>query len=271
MRANTPISLNEKKTIMLEILEEIDQFCRGNHLTYFLVGGTLLGAIRHKGYIPWDDDIDIGLPRDDYNKLIHSFSSSSGNVRIINVDNYDHYRWPNAKAIDTRTKLIEMGDEKSAIGVFIDVFPFDGVEGNYETVKKQVLRSSKWKYILALKRLKFDPQRAITKNLLIYIGRVFKMIPDYYLIKRINSIEKRSKPFSKCTYICNFNGAWGIREITKAYNFVETIDAEFEGRTYKIPNGYDDYLKTVYGDYLKLPPVEKQITHHNSVAYWRER
>lgn len=270
MGTNTPISLTEKKLLMLEMLDEIDQFCRENQLTYFLVGGTLLGAIRHKGYIPWDDDIDIGLPRDDYNKLIHSFISPSGNVKIINVDNYDHYRWPSAKAIDTRTKLIELGDEKSAIGVFIDIFPFDGVKGNYETIKKQALRSSKWQYLLALKRLKIDPRRSIAKNLIIVIGRVTKVFPDYYLINKINSIENISKPFSECEYICNFSGAWGIREITKASNFIETIDAEFEGKTYKIPIGYDDYLKTVYGDYMKLPPVEKRVTHHSSEAYWRK-
>ncbi len=268
---NRQISLPEKKLIMLKMLDELDHFCKENQLTYFLVGGTLLGAVRHKGYIPWDDDIDIGLPREDYKKLIRTFSSKSGNVKIIDVDNHDHYRWPSAKAIDIRTELIEQGDTKSVIGVFIDIFPFDGIVGEYETIKKEVTKISTWQHILVLKHLRFDSRRSRIKNLLILLGRIFYLFPDRFLIKRINQMEKRSVPFEKCQYICNFNGAWGIREITKSSSFLKTIEAEFEGNSYSIPIGYDDYLRTVYGDYMELPPVEKRKTHHSSDAYWREK
>lgn len=264
------ISLSEKKLIMLEMLDEIDRFCRENNLTYFLVGGTLLGAIRHKGYIPWDDDIDIGLPREDYNKLIKYFVSLSGNVDIINVYNYHRYRWANTKAVDNRTKLIESDDEKSAIGVFIDIFPFDGIRGDFCRVKNEVVKLSAWKHLLVLKHLKINHRRSKLKNLLIIIGKVIGIIPDKWIIKKIDSIEKKSQPFLDCEYICNFYGAWGIREITKASNFIYTTDADFEGRKYKIPLGYDDYLKTVYGDYMELPPEEKRITHHQSQSYWRK-
>lgn len=263
------ISLKEKKSIMLHMMDEIDAFCRENELKYFLVGGTLLGAIRHKGYIPWDDDIDIGMPREDFNIFINSFASKSGNVKVINYQNYNHYIWPSAKVIDNRTKLIELGNTKSSIGVFIDVFPFDGVIGTYEDLIADVKSVSLWKNMLELKYLRIDPKRSIIKNIVVTLGKVLKIVPDKWLIKKINSIEKKSVPFSNCDYVCNFNGAWGTREITKSINFLETIDGDFEGRKYCIPVGYDDYLKTVYGDYMKLPPKEQQVTHHSSEAYWR--
>lgn len=265
------ISLSEKKLIMLEMMDEIDYFCSKHNLTYFLIGGTLLGAIRHNGYIPWDDDIDIGLPRNDYNKLIKTFASLSGNIEIIKADNFHRYRWPNAKAIHTKTKLVELDNEKTAIGVFIDIFPIDGICGNYKYIKKKVIQKTFWQNLLALKYLKIDRHRSKMKNFVVIVCKTLKIIPDKWLIKMINSTEKKSVPFSDCEYICNFCGAWGIREITKASNFLQTIDANFEGRIYKIPIGYDDYLRTVYGNYMELPPAEKRVTHHQSKSYWRKQ
>lgn len=264
------VLINEKKQLMLSIMDEIDDFCRINHLTYFLVGGTLLGAVRHQGFIPWDDDMDIGLPRRDYQVLISNFKSESGNVQINDYHSSKHYKWASAKAYDKRTILIELGDEVNTTGVFVDVFPFDAIQGNKKIAMKETKKKKLWKDVLALKHLKIDKRRSILKNIIIIFGKLLYVIPDRYIIQKINSSEKCPIDFKDCAYVCNFTGAWGIRELTSSKNFLSTIDADFEGRKYKIPVGYDDYLKTVYGDYMTPPPKEKQVSHHSSVAYWKE-
>lgn len=269
--SNQEITIEEKKQIMLSIMDEIDEFCRSRGIEYFLVGGTLLGAIRHKGFIPWDDDMDIGLPRKDYQKLIESFHSKSGNVQIYDYKSATSYKWASAKAIDNRTVLIEIGDEKNKTGVFIDVFPFDGIAGDRAMAEKKVKRIKIIKDLLTLKHLRIEGDRSLFKNFLVLLGKLLLVIPDRFFIARINASEKEPLDFENCQYVCNFTGAWGMRELTESNNFRLTIDTEFEGRKYKIPIGYDDYLKTVYGNYMTPPPKEKQVSHHSSVAYWKEK
>ncbi|MDY6309086.1 MAG: LicD family protein, partial [Oribacterium sp.] len=112
------------RPIQLQIMDELDAFCRAHEIPYTLLGGTLIGAIRHKGYIPWDDDIDICLFRPDYDRLLREFQSESGHVELWTPDRTPNYLHPYCKAVDTRTVLIE-ADKKHAIGVNVDVFPLD--------------------------------------------------------------------------------------------------------------------------------------------------
>ena len=264
------ISETEKKQVMLEIMDEIHDFCMSSNIPYYLVGGTLLGAVRHNGFIPWDDDMDIGLLRKDYDYLLKNFKSKSGNIKILHHKNMEHYIWPSAKAIHKNTSLIELGRQKSEIGVFIDIFPFDYIDADdFDKAKKIVKKSNHWKNLLTLKYLRIDRNRSFAKNILVMIGKVLYIIPDGFLIKKVNSYGKRNYSGSE-NYVCNFTGAWGLREIAKASDFAETVTGQFEGRNYLLPGGFDDYLRTVYGDYMTLPPVEKRVTHHSNIAYWKE-
>lgn len=264
------ISEAEKKQVILEIMDELHDFCVKNNISYYLVGGTLLGAVRHHGFIPWDDDMDIGLLRKDYDYLLENFKSKTGKIKIIHYKNMNHYTWPSAKAIHNNTILIESGREKSKIGIFVDIFPFDFIdEEDYEKAKGIVKKSNRRKNMLTLKHLHIDCHRSLAKNILIVIGKILYIIPDSYLIKKINSYGKQNYTgFEK--YICNFSGAWGLRELAKASDFKKTIPARFEGREYLIPDGFEDYLKTVYGDYMTPPPVEKRVTHHSNKAFWKD-
>ena len=211
------------------------------------------------------------MPRKDYEKLIKDFQSVTGNVRIICEQNTEHYIWPNAKAIDKRTIVIEANDPKRAIGVFVDVFPFDGIKGNRDEATKTVLRSLRWKNALTLKHLKTDSQRNILKNLAVVFSKVLYLIPDHVFIRKINRLRDKPDEFADCDYVCNLTGAWGLRELSKSEDFFDYTEAEFEGKKYKVPHGYDDYLTTVYGDYMKLPPEEKRVSHHDNAAYWRKQ
>ena len=264
------INDSELKLIMLSILNEIDDFCRNNNLTYFLVGGSLLGAIRHKGFIPWDDDIDIGLPRKDYEVFLQKFRSTSGNVEIRSPYNQKHFIWPSSKAIDNRTVSIELGNIKSAIGVYVDVFPFDYIPGTYEQAKNTVIHIKKWKDALTLKHLLLDKNRSVLKNLVVIFGKGLYLVPDCVFIEEINKLRLNKNNEDTCDYICNLCGAWGIRELTKAAFFSETLDISFEGHIFRAPIGYHEYLTTVYGDYMTPPPPEKQVSTHSSISYWKE-
>lgn len=262
------ITLAEKKRLLLDMLSEIHEFCEKNAITYFLVGGTLLGAVRHDGFIPWDDDIDIGMPREDYTKFISTFQSKYADV--WNWTNKDNYVWPAAKVINKETVLIENGNKKNAIGVFIDVFPFDKVSGNYvEAVSKQK-RIAVWKNAIELKYLAFDKKRPLHKNIIVGLGKMLFLVPDSFVLKNIERLSIKDN-CKKCEYICNFAGAWGKREIAQSNWFQFTIKHVFEGRYFNIPAGYHEYLSTVYGNYMELPPVEKRVTHHGNVAYWKEK
>ncbi len=263
------ISLAEKRQIMLSIMDEIDAFCTENNLTYFLVGGTLLGAVRHQGFIPWDDDMDIGLPRKDYEKLIKSFQSKSGRTRILDYRNTQGYFWPSAKAVSDDTVLYELNNRKHPIGVFVDVFPFDGFVGTKKEIVRLNRRVCFYKKILTLKHLKLDNRRRVEKNAIVTVGRLLYLIPDKLLIKAIHRRAGNETNFVDCDFVCNYTGAWGQREISRAENFYNTVSMPFEGREYRIPVGFDEYLSTIYGDYMTPPPKEKQITHHVSKAYWK--
>lgn len=263
------IEISEKRKILFDMLVEIDRFCKKNKIEYFLVGGTLLGAIRHNGFIPWDDDIDIGMKRFHYERFLQTYTSISGNIDIINISNNDKYLWPAAKAVDKRTILIENCHNKNAIGVFIDIFPFDTVAGSYDQVAMKQKQIQKWTDLLSLRTLVVNEKRVFWKNAIIVACGLLKVIPSKTIINHIEKMSRKDED-KNCTYICNFAGAWGKREIAKLEYFTSVEDHRFESGNFSIPVGYDDYLKTVYGDYMKLPPIEKRISHHCNVAYWKE-
>lgn len=263
------ITIEEKKQLMLEMLSEIDEFCRKNDIKYFLGGGTLLGAIRHKGYIPWDDDADIALMRDDYEKLISIFKSKSGNLELKDFRNDKHYIWPSAKFVHNKTVLIENNNKRFPIGVFIDVFPLDYVVGNKEKVISYQKKLELWKKILTLKYLHVDPQRGFLKNAVVLIGRITYLIPNKIILRKIYKLSTKYSENRDANYVCSFAGAWGEREISERELFDTAIECEFEGCSFMIPKGYDKFLTNIYGDYMTPPPIEKRKSTHNSVEYWK--
>ena len=122
--------IQELRGVQLGILDDIHAFCVDNGIRYFLACGTLIGAVRHKGYIPWDDDIDLYMPRDDYERFINEFKSVSGNCRVLDPKKEKHYYYTYAKVVDKRTLLVEPEADGYRIGVYVDVFPVDYVTDN---------------------------------------------------------------------------------------------------------------------------------------------
>jgi lipopolysaccharide cholinephosphotransferase len=262
------IGMDERKQILLGIMDEIHEYCVNNDITYFLCGGTLLGSIRHSGFIPWDDDMDIVLLREDYDRLIRDFVSSSGNIRIATYENTNKYFYAYAKAEDRRTVLVEAGAEKVDLGINIDVFPLDMLADDLKQAQCVLKKILVWKNICTLKHLHFAKKRGKKKNIIILFGKVFYAIPDNVIAKIID-LRSKAKSQTSCKYVAACSGAWGLREITKYEYFSQVLKHKFENREYMIPVGYKEYLTDVYGDYMTPPPKEKQITHHEAKAYWR--
>jgi len=265
------IELPEKKRIMLTIMDYIDDFCRNNNINYFLYGGSLIGAIRHKGYIPWDDDIDICMMRQDYDKFLSLFTDPQNRYCLISPSNNSDYYLPTAKVYDSATVLNERVPNGIDIGIFIDVFPLDYCSDEYKETCQYGKKIGFYRKIVNIKNLSYTKNRSVVKNgILFFLKLLVGVIPKRTAINKICRLSERykSKPskyvgqFTKMTY--------ESREIYESRWFDVAIDGFFEGRSYYIPKDYDEVLKTEYGEYMKLPPKEKQITHHGNDAWWRE-
>ncbi|MBQ0036985.1 MAG: LicD family protein [Firmicutes bacterium] len=258
------LTLEEIKKISLDILIDVASFCEQNEITYYLACGTLLGAIRHKGYIPWDDDIDIMMPRPDYNKFLNLYKSTKYELLMPSEGRYYY-----AKVYDTNTIKVEpMIDYKKYdyLGIDIDIFPLDGIVNDKNEIERIHNKSKKLETLL---RLSNQPI-FYRKNPIKCINRIIpRMIGSKNLVKMI---EKNAQTYSyeDSDYVIRVrNTPNGFTGALKKEVYNSPIKKEFEGHDFYVPRDYDKWLNTFYGDYMKLPPIEKQKAHHNSKCYYR--
>ena len=258
------------KQILTEILCHIDAFCKEYEIKYFLCGGTALGAVRHHGFIPWDDDIDIMMPREDYERFISLYREKDDSYyQLHTYENDQKYLFPYAKVDDSRTIVLERINRPSSIGVNLDVFPIDNLPE--EEQKRNVLyqKASYLIKIYNIKQVKINRNRFFVKNIILLIGHlILAPISMDLIVKTLSNLPKRYK--DQDSSLCGLV-VWGYgkREINLKSSYKSQIFCEFEGFLFPIPVGYDDYLKSLYGDYMKLPPKERQISHHSFDAFWK--
>jgi len=258
------INVEELRTIQLDILKKTAEFCDLNKITYFLAYGTLIGAIRHHGYIPWDDDIDIAMPRPDYDRFIKLFNEQESHIKVISMENDKHYGFSFAKVHDIRTIINETQYKQDHFGVYIDIFPIDGVKD-----EKQVKILRMINKCLHTKKANYS-QRKLSKKIINTFGKTLLLPFSSHTILKLIDYLARIHPFGSTPFaggICD--SVVGKRAIVDVDIFKETLPHEFEGRQYRIPIGYDKWLRSIYGDYMQLPPVEKRTTHHVYLAYWK--
>lgn len=260
------ITIEELKFIQLDILKTVHDFCNENQIRYSLAYGTLLGAIRHNGYIPWDDDIDIIMPRPDYNRFIKEFNCFSKIYKVTSPEINFYFYAPYANVFDNRTLLKETHlDNGDSLGIKIDVFPIDGVSPNtimYSIQRRCIsilnsLRSIKvehrysnhsYKYYLKRKVVSIIPMRLIQK-LIVYISQLQHFENANYARNIV--FESKNVPCIQ-------------KEI-----YEKMILHKFEEYHFYILEEFDTVLRGSYGDYMKLPPKELRIPHHNFEAYWK--
>ena len=265
------IQLSDYKKILLEMLVEIDDFCKKNKIKYFLYGGTLIGAVRHKGFIPWDDDIDIALLRDDYETLIKNFSSKNKYYKLLCLETDKMYNYPFAKIVDDRVALIEDAAGSIEMGAYIDVFPIDNCSGDtFEKACKSIDKMRLLRWMRNFKTIRFSKERLFWKNLVLFFGKVFTIFFTRRSIAKAISKKAKKDYGKKCIYVAGLvNTTYGYGEVILKKCFDETVDLPFEGHVFKAPKEFDIILRSLYGDYMQLPPKEKQKSHHAFKCWYR--
>lgn len=260
---------DELRTIQLGILKHVHNFCDEKKIKYFMCGGTLLGAVRHKGFIPWDDDIDIMMLRTDYERFLEEYPNHQTEYKLYSIRNYKKYPHTYAKVSDERTCLIEEMHGAISIGVNIDVFPIDDLPDDKKKISRIVNRNISLINMLLSKQLIWRKERSLWKNIIIILGRIcLSPISCKTLINQIerNAISYHGVNGSKCADLV---AGYGEKEIQDRSNLAQAILIPFESEKFYGPIGYDNYLKGLYGDYMQLPPVEKRISTHTSHAFWK--
>lgn len=259
MRQITDIT--ELRSLQMGILDDVHRFCMAHGLRYFLSSGTLIGAVRHGGYIPWDDDIDIYMPRADYERFLGSYTDGSGRYRVIDPGREPHYYYTFAKVVDRRTRMVEKETRGYVIGVYIDVFPVDYVTDSLRW-RRRVFRLKKLLY--KIRRCKISCDNPLGSQLAYWCYRHLPLTVG--MVNRcIRAIVVCRRPTQT---VCNMTEAGPkVKGCFPAADIAQTADITFEGRTYKTMSGYRDYLERTYGDYMTLPPESERVTHKFE-AYW---
>lgn len=269
------LNLREVQLSQLEILKEIANVCENEKLKYSLMYGTLLGAIRHNGFIPWDDDIDICMPRPDYEKLLTCLIKNPiKNLKIYNKKTCVDYPYIITRIGDTRYELEVENEKKYGIGTFIDIYILDGLGNDVDEAKKFLFKMKpQASFIFLATRLRFT--MGLTKGLL----RKALKYPSYIYAKIMGPsffVKKLEKAACKYSYEdslyvgCVIWAVNGAREVFKKDLIENTILMDFEGCKFRVPEDYDNILKQIYGNYIKMPPEADRIPHHTYDAYLKD-
>ena len=253
----------------LESLVYFDKFCKEYELKYFLLGGCVIGASRHNGFIPWDDDIDVMMPRRDYERMLRLWKTYESNERFLMLKTDGDTFTGNcfATLVDTSATMVKENQKDIDVphGIVTDVFPLDGCpDGKF----KRYLQ-----YYHAMMYSLYMTEVVPTNHgkLIRFVGSVLlKLVPSRKRRTKIwKKHERKMTRYSfntheKCTELCA-----GPHYMLNEYPqraFADVIYHDFEGMQFPIPQGYDTYLKMAFGNYMELPPEDKQVPHHDLVA-----
>ena len=251
---------------LLPLLAWFHRFCVENSLRYYALGGTMLGAARHQGFIPWDDDLDVGMPREDYEKFSELCRNRVfGDYAVETIDTEaDDFFYGYTKVYDTKTTLVENTRYKIKRGIYIDVFPLDGAGDSKEEAQKIYKPIQRRINLLMSLICGFRRSRKWYKNAVIAAGR---MIPNFVLNKKkfMLGTDKlcRARAYDTCEYIGNFYGNWGLREVMPKQILGTPKEYKFEHLTIFGAEDFDGYLTSLYRNWREMPPEEKRVTHHD--------
>ena len=258
------LSIEEIKCIQTNILLDVHEFCVKNNIKYSIAYGTLIGAVRHKGYIPWDDDIDIMMLRDDYERFVKTYVSK---YNVYTHCICDKFTFAFAKVSDESTRLIENIKFKQPLGVNIDIFPFDNIPDDISKRLNHFNQIKKLRHILYIKQIKLSSSVKMSEKVFVVLKKVlFYIIPQKKIIKIIDTLAQKYRN-EQTVCVANIVHGYGLKEVQRKDMFDDFDDLDFEGLKFKAICDFSTNLTNVYGDFMELPPLEKQVTHHNFIAF----
>ena len=261
------LSEEEIKEVELGVMDYIHNLCQKENINYSLAYGTLLGAVRHKGYIPWDDDVDISLKRDEYDKLYQAVLRDNDPIyKVASWENDARYPYPFYRVYDARTVYENNYIENDIdLGICVDVFPFD----YYADVNKEMVKLDTYRRLSVYTLYGIHSKNAGLKNIIRYLlVLVFRLTRVKTWNKKMNLLSMQANDNDSIDYLME-----NKRTSTKFEKTLldKVMDSPFEDRTYKIPEASHQILSAIYGDdFMEIPPVEKRVKHDDFVAYIKE-
>ena len=258
------LDIDEIKEVELGVMDYIHNICREKGINYSLAYGSLLGAVRHRGFIPWDDDLDIALKRDQYDKLYQAILEDNNSIyKVVSWENDSRYPYPFYRVYDSRTvyenNYIQNDIE---LGICVDVFPFD----DYKDVNKEITKLDMYRRLSVYTLYGIRNKEAGIKNIIRYLMLVaFRLTRVKTWNKKLNDCSKVPVNSEYIDYLME-SKKYSTKIDAKALD--QVVEFKFEDRVYNIPTDYDHILTTIYGaDYMEIPPIEKRIQHDDFVAY----
>ncbi len=263
----------EHKEQLLKILIEFDRFCEENNLTYYLSGGTLLGAVRHKGFIPWDDDIDVNMPRPDCEKLMELSGGRIGGFELLppnSTDKYHAYHWKLYNDSILIGKRRNGTIAKKVYPIFIDIFPIEGLpDTEEENIRHYIeIKQKKRRANHAWGKTNYKGRNPYKKLRNIMAKIIYRRIGIRKLFNDVIDVAT-SISFEESNYIgVMMTNVHTTEERVVKYEYSPVIKMEFEGHMFSCPAGYHTYLRQLYGDdYMELLPVHKRISKHGFIPF----
>ena len=249
-------SLQKKE---LEILAYVHDFCCEHRLTYWLFHGTLLGAVRHNGFIPWDDDIDIAMPRSDYEKFIKLYDNRK--YRVVSPGD-EGYIYPFAKVVDDNYPIREKSRFDCGIGLYIDIYPVDSLPEDKRKAEKLIKRLWHYKILWSGAVNRKNPEAGNP------LRRIYSRIFNQ---KRTAKLTADTDAYVRRKSEENIKSSIYYSDFSAGKKYIEKYDVEdfrpvlhsFEDREFYIPCGYDRVLTVLYGDYMTLPPEDERVPKHS--------
>ena len=264
---------NESITDVLAFYSEL---CKKHGLRYFIAYGSAIGAIRHKGIIPWDDDIDVVMPRPDFERLVEICRTTDlGNYELMTPYDTPRYYMPFAKMCNKNTTLLESEEYHCVLGMYIDIFVYDGMSNDMDVARNMLRQYRKYwnRFTVASsyyswQKIKAKLGRGEIKDLIHYF--ILSLNRKYFRNKFLQKIHDTVHAFDydSCETIIKYPPGYGEREVIPKAMIEESIEVPFENLKVTIQKEYDTMLRRYFGDYMQFPPIEEQQSHHH-IAYFK--